>query len=192
MVSFDSVHKVIKIQEYGLLLNFHSICETLSNQTLVSLLPKEYHSCIGQLPLCCSSGGDNLCVSSLSFSQMSTDANCCVLAVCTLTDLSANAHPTVFCVTDFSIISHAKLPAHWYFPRCNVWAKNAQTCDVFNDCLTSVLCVSIYYELITTFLWKMGLIIKNNWSLHLKRVYSLMSGSVRLAHRHNANMLMWR
>lgn len=183
---------MIKIQEYGLLLNFHSICETLSKQTLVSLLPKEYHSCIGQVPLCCSSGGDNLCVSSLSFSQMSTDANCCVLLVCTLTVLSANAHPTVFCVTDFSIISHAKRPAHRSFLHCNVWAMNAQTCDVFNDLLMLVLCFSIYYELITTFLWKMSLIIKNNWSLHLKRIYSLVSGSVWLAHSHNTNMLMWR
>lgn len=81
-------------QEYSLLLHFYCVCESLSKQTLESLLPKEHHSCSGQLPLCCSSSGDNLPVSSLSLSQMSTDANCCVPSVCTLAVLSARAHFT--------------------------------------------------------------------------------------------------
>lgn len=86
--------------------NFHCICESLSQQTLESLLPTE-HYCGGQLRLCCSSSGDNLPVSSLSLSQMSTDANCCVPPVCTPTGLLANAHLTVFVVL---ILAYYRLP----------------------------------------------------------------------------------
>lgn len=99
----------------------------------------EHRSCSGQLPLRCSSGGDNLPVSSLSLPRMSTDASFCVPAVCIPAELSAIAHLAVFCVADFSTPSHAKRTAYAFYSCITVvglWptsvtfvAQSAELCE---------------------------------------------------------------